>query len=1031
MRVTEWFCRRCRLERQRWLVGFLWVVVFGLLVVVAGGDGVPLVAQGTSSTTATTTPSSTTTSTQPIYEADELGLLAHVDRLRRHTTGYDFWQVWVCNLGDYGSLDTSPGEIAAHLNAHTGPYYRWLSGGSYRPWFTAGGEPFRLNTLTNENWSEVVSTCQSSVANSIEHGPRILGSPARPNGVIIVLNVYEIGGQTLDETGERILGIGRGAAPGDACLEPDSEDCDLFPANNRAVVVAGERVIPGSLQLPLLVVHEMGHSLGFPHSFSDVDNPYDNPMDAMSNASLHVGKTRVGTIAVNRYQAGWISRDGVEVLGVSEDPRLGRPRPRPFGPLAGTTTWALRPPGTSGMRSLLPADRLPEMMVVRGSEGMFVSLGARAAQGYDSEIDDVPTSIDPLLYRVAAGQEGVEAYVVFQIPDSPHPCEGFIDNYGVCFGPARYTEPIPPTPYSTAHVYEAPTPTGTGSVIYEGFNTETDDWLNPDHVVDTGVPPYNVRVVKSVGDSWLVRTSEILGRDGPFEYSPVLYAPGPFDDIVRNDYEYPIELMYTLGVTVGCKTGENYCVSRQASRAHMAVFLVRALGHVPFTEETLPPADVLERFDDVAVPPAEDPQWAWAYIMKLKDLGITTGCGDGTNYCPNGTVTRAHTAVFFVRAFGETALDTTHTSFDDVGTSWAHGWIERLQELNVPIDCPDVDLFCPSDVIVRDEMAELLTVGALSLQDAPATEPPELPPGMPRNFGINADRVVSWDEPYTRNADVATGYDISFGVVDGLRWIASLGDSNTVDLQTLVGQNHGQELFVRVRARNDYGASEWTKMITFAAPPPAPANAAVTSDTPGQVTITWDAPTGTGGGDAAIAGYRIDRQLVGDAAGYTTIVANTASTDTTYTDTGLPAGTYTYAVYAINKAGLTSPSGAASAEITIEAGTTTTTTQPTTTTTTAVVSDQWTPRNVQLDTTGDMWVITWDPPASGTGDLYLYQYRMYFATLGTIDIGGTTLDLEYDLTTWVEDFGQEFTFEVRTRYTNTDYSEWTVPLTHP
>ena len=38
------------------------------------------------------------------------------------------------------------------------------------------------------------------------------------------------------------------------------------------------------------------------------------------------------------------------------------------------------------------------------------------------------------------------------------------------------------------------------------------------------------------------------------------------------------------------------------------------------------------------------------YIQKLKELGITTGCGSG-NYCPSENVARDQMAAFLARAF--------------------------------------------------------------------------------------------------------------------------------------------------------------------------------------------------------------------------------------------------------------------------------------------------------------------------------------------------------------------------------------------
>src|SRR5207302_497249 len=64
---------------------------------------------------------------------------------------------------------------------------------------------------------------------------------------------------------------------------------------------------------------------------------------------------------------------------------------------------------------------------------------------------------------------------------------------------------------------------------------------------------------------------------------------------------------------------------------------------------------------------------------------------------------------------------------------------------------------------------------------------------------------------------------------------------------------------------------------------------------------------------SAITGYKIERSADGGST-WTTIVSNTGSTTTTYSDTGLTHGTtYTYRVSAINSVGTGSPSSTASA----------------------------------------------------------------------------------------------------------------------
>ncbi|MGI0094714.1 MAG: spherulation-specific family 4 protein [Nitrosotalea sp.] len=93
--------------------------------------------------------------------------------------------------------------------------------------------------------------------------------------------------------------------------------------------------------------------------------------------------------------------------------------------------------------------------------------------------------------------------------------------------------------------------------------------------------------------------------------------------------------------------------------------------------------------------------------------------------------------------------------------------------------------------------------------------------------------------------------------------------------------------------------------------PGSPTGLTATAASTSQINLSWTAPSNNGG--SAITGYKIERSTDSGTT-WSTLVANSASTSTTYSDTGLAASTtYTYRISAINSVGTGSPSNSASA----------------------------------------------------------------------------------------------------------------------
>ena len=105
--------------------------------------------------------------------------------------------------------------------------------------------------------------------------------------------------------------------------------------------------------------------------------------------------------------------------------------------------------------------------------------------------------------------------------------------------------------------------------------------------------------------------------------------------------------------------------------------------------------------------------WAWSYIERLYDAGITSGCSvNPLQYCPESTVTRAQMAVFLERGIHGSAYNPPavggSTGFSDVSTSyWAAAWIKQLAAEGITAGC-GTGIYCPEGVVTRAQMAVFL-----------------------------------------------------------------------------------------------------------------------------------------------------------------------------------------------------------------------------------------------------------------------------------------------------------------------------------
>ena len=175
---------------------------------------------------------------------------------------------------------------------------------------------------------------------------------------------------------------------------------------------------------------------------------------------------------------------------------------------------------------------------------------------------------------------------------------------------------------------------------------------------------------------------------------------GGFVDVPPDAYySEPVGALAEQGVFTSTELprwSNGFCPDAPIDRKTMAVWVVRVLdGEDPEQVDE-------SRFDDV-------PSWWFEirFIERMADLGITTGCGDGTNFCPDDTVTRAQMAVFLSRAYS--LPEGPDQGFADVpDDAWYAADVARLAAAGITSGCGDGTNFCPGQDTTRAQMATFL-----------------------------------------------------------------------------------------------------------------------------------------------------------------------------------------------------------------------------------------------------------------------------------------------------------------------------------
>ena len=232
--------------------------------------------------------------------------------------GSDRIGVWVCQLPE-GTETPNPDEVSAWANASVTPWFNNLSAGRYRPTFESLGT-FQVAAGSTMN------NCLSIARQR---------TPSPYSNTMAVTNLSPHGG------------VGGSGFASNLAVSPST--------SGRGFAVGGRVSLDNNAWL---VIHELGHTLHWPHYFTGPSSEYDSTLDPMGGAhrTWCDGCVAAHTVAINRYRNGWIDEAEVSEQTTPD------------------ASYSVQPHGSPGTKLIL----LPTATM-----GRYLTVEARVASGND------------------------------------------------------------------------------------------------------------------------------------------------------------------------------------------------------------------------------------------------------------------------------------------------------------------------------------------------------------------------------------------------------------------------------------------------------------------------------------------------------------------------------------------------------------------------------------------------------------------------------------------------------------------------